>query len=74
MQCKICARPMNGDGDYCEYHQTSYDNIQEAFGAWKTALDIEWDAYLTRISDEDGLGKWAAEVVDYLMQQDGFSE
>ena len=74
MQCKICGRPINDDDGFCKYHQTSYDNVQEAFGVWRIALDIEWDEYLTRISEEDGLGKWAAEVVDYLMQQDGFSE
>lgn len=74
MQCKICGRPINDDGDFCKYHQTSYDNVQDAFAVWKTALDIEWKDYLTRISEEEGLGKWAAEVVDYLMQQDGFSK
>ena len=74
MQCKICSRSMSNDGDFCTYHQTSYDNIQEAFGVWKTALEIEWGDYLTRILDEEGLGKWAAEVVDYLMQQDDFSK
>ncbi|MHA1636720.1 MAG: hypothetical protein ACTSUO_02485 [Candidatus Thorarchaeota archaeon] len=65
---------MSNDDDFCAYHQTSYDNIQKAFGVWKIALDIEWEGYLARISDEEGLGKWAAEVVDYLMQQDDFSK
>ncbi len=74
MQCKICGRPINDGDDFCKYHQTSYDNVQKAFAAWKIALDIEWEDYLTRISGEEGLGKWAAEVVDYLMQQDGFSK
>ncbi len=74
MQCKICARPMSNDDDFCKYHQTSYNNIQKTFGAWETALNIEWDDYLIRISEEEGLGKWAAEVVDYLMQQDDFSK
>ncbi len=69
MQCKICGRPMNVEGDFCQYHQTSYENVQEAFGNWKIALDIEWEQYLLHLSEEEGLGIWAAEVVEYLTQQ-----
>jgi hypothetical protein len=73
MDCKICGRPTVDSDDFCKYHKKSYENILEAFESWKIALDIDWENYLTHISEEEGAGKWVVEVVDYLMQQDGSS-
>jgi hypothetical protein len=33
-------------------------------------MKIEWQEYLERLVEEETIGKWALEVVEYLTQQD----
>ena len=73
-QCDICGRTTDGGTSYCTYHKVAHDKVQEAFKVWEIALEITWDDYLTRIFDEDGMGKWAKEVVEHLMQQNDSSK
>ncbi len=72
--CDICGRAANDDTSYCTYHYVASDKVNEAFKVWENALEITWDDYLSRIFEEDGLGKWAKEVVKYLMQQNDSSK
>lgn len=73
-QCDICGRAADDSIGYCAYHKVAHDNVQEAFKVWEIALEITWDDYLTRIFEEDGLGKWAREVVEHIMQQNDSSK
>ncbi len=68
--CAICGRRSEKD-DLCAYHISALENVKIAFDEWRKALEIDWNTYLTRLLDEENIGKWAREVVEYLMQQDG---
>jgi len=74
IQCDICGRSADDRTGYCAYHKVAHDNVQDAFKIWENALEITWEDYLTRIFDEDGMGKWAKEVVEHLMQQNDSSK
>ncbi|MFW9955393.1 MAG: hypothetical protein ACFFD3_12640 [Candidatus Thorarchaeota archaeon] len=73
-ECAICGRHVVSKEGYCEYHSLALQNIHTAFESWNHALEIDWKMYLSRILDEESLGKFAREVVEHLMQQDGSSE
>lgn len=69
-ECPICGRELDDDAEFCQYHNEALENIKVAFDDWKRAMGIDWNAYLGRLIDEENIGKWAREVVEYLMQQD----
>ena len=70
-ECPICGRDVSGDGEFCRYHAEAQNNIKIAFDDWNHALEIDWSVYLEKLLDEEHIGKWAREVVEYLTQQDG---
>ncbi len=67
-ECIICGRDKTSS-DFCAYHNDAFQNLKNAFGIWKNALEIEWAEFITLIEEEEALGKWAREVVEYLMKQ-----
>jgi hypothetical protein len=73
-ECPICGRKTESDTQFCQYHDLANENITESFEDWNLAMEIQWDEYLLKLNEEESLGKFAREVVEYLMQQDGFSE
>ena len=73
-ECPICGRRIEPDTQFCYYHNLANENIIDSFEKWKIAMEIQWDSYLERLGEEETLGKFAREVVEYLMQQDGSSE
>ena len=67
--CVICGRTAIDDSEYCSYHNEGFMNLKNAFEVWKEAIDIEWEIFLLRIQEEETLGKWARDVVEYIMQE-----
>ncbi|MFW9920513.1 MAG: hypothetical protein ACFFED_12995 [Candidatus Thorarchaeota archaeon] len=68
--CPICGRKGASDSEFCAYHDEALTNIKVAFDDWERAMGINWDDYLRRLQDEEYIGKWAREVVEYAMRQD----
>jgi hypothetical protein len=68
--CPICGRLSVSEGEFCAYHSEAASNVRSAFEEWREAMDIEWKDYLEYLVDEEGIGKWAREVVQFLKQQD----
>lgn len=67
-RCRICARTRKEGSDYCTYHQTGFENLQEAFKRWRQACDIEWGSFLKEVSENPETGGWAKEVAESLMK------
>jgi hypothetical protein len=57
----------------CEYHLSALANIKQAFKDWSEALEIEWEEYLHRLEQVEGVGKWVIEVIEHLNSQDASS-
>ena len=70
-ECPVCQRNTIQGSEFCEYHDLASKNVKTTFENWKTALDIAWNAYLSQLLEEETLGKFAREFVEYLIQQDG---
>jgi len=73
-ECFICGRKVESDTEFCVYHIEALENVRIAFEQWKQAMDIQWKDYLEQLLEEENIGKWAREMVEYLMQQDDSSE
>ncbi|MFW9850684.1 MAG: hypothetical protein ACFFF4_16245 [Candidatus Thorarchaeota archaeon] len=73
-ECQICGRKCHAEREFCQYHQLANENITNSFEVWKSAMEISWNDYLARLCEEDNLGKFARDVVEFLMQPDGSSE
>ncbi|MDF1537820.1 MAG: hypothetical protein P1Q69_02840 [Candidatus Thorarchaeota archaeon] len=73
-ECPICKRKAVRDGSFCEYHELASDNVHSAFETWNVAIPIKWETYLLQLVDEENLGKFAREIVEYLIQQDDSSK
>ena len=56
--------------EFCQYHYTAHKKLQEGLDEWRNALDLDWDQYLLRVYEVEGLGLWIQEVIDYLMLQE----
>jgi hypothetical protein len=69
-KCVICGRKASKE-EFCDYHGTAHENVQKAYEHWKTALGVEWGEYLTLAYEEESTGRWAREVLEYLIQQNG---
>ena len=72
--CEICGRKEDTGTQFCHYHDLASENITKAFEKWQSAMKIQWGNYLVVLGEEENLGKFAREVVEFLMQQDGSSE
>ncbi|MHA2423200.1 MAG: hypothetical protein ACXAEF_00295 [Candidatus Thorarchaeota archaeon] len=73
-ECQICGRKIDSKKNFCVYHAQANENVIQSFEEWKSAMDIDWDHYLVKLSEEESIGKFAREVVEFLMQQDDSSE
>lgn len=72
--CEICGRKSDTGTKFCHYHELASENITKAFEKWQSAMKIQWDDYLVSLGEEEKLGKFAREVIEFLMQQDDSSE
>jgi len=73
-ECPICKRKVVSDGDFCEYHDLASSNVHNTFENWNVAMSVKWEDYLLQLVDEENLGKFARDIVEYLIQQDGSSK
>lgn len=55
---------------FCGYHQTALEKLKVGFDGWKNALDVDWEEYLLRVYEVEGLGLWIQELIDYIMLQE----
>ncbi len=72
--CEVCGRKADTGAQFCHYHELASENITKSFEKWQSAMDIQWGDYLVVLGEEENLGKFAREVVEFLMQQDDSSE
>ncbi|MHA1905811.1 MAG: hypothetical protein ACW98Y_00830 [Candidatus Thorarchaeota archaeon] len=72
--CQICGRKVDSEEQFCEYHAIANENIINSFEKWQSAMEIQWDVYLEKLDEEESLGRFAKEVVEFLMQRDDSSE
>lgn len=73
-ECQICGRKVDSETQFCQYHKLASANVTESFEKWRFAMgDIQWDEYLTKLSEEENLGRFARDVVEFLIQQDDSS-
>lgn len=56
--------------EFCIYHQAALQKLRDGLDGWRKALDLDWDKYLLRVYEVEGLGLWIQEVIDYLMLQE----
>lgn len=73
-ECPICKRKVVQGSEFCEYHGIASENVHNTFDSWTAAMKISWEDYLIRLMDEENLGKFARDVVEYLIQQDDSSK
>ena len=52
-------------------HLKAYERIVKEFGAWRKALKVSWLEYLSEIEKNSLTGKWAKEVANYLINNEG---
>ena len=69
-ECPICNRTKSSEKEFCSYHLIAYQKLEDGWDRWKKALDLDWDKYLLRVYEVEGLGLWIQEVIDYLMLQE----
>lgn len=67
MKCKACDRGADKSG-FCEFHARARQNITSAYDAWRKALGIGWQEYLSEIVKNPLTGEWAREVVEQLIK------
>ncbi|MEM2319435.1 MAG: hypothetical protein QXW82_02410 [Candidatus Bathyarchaeia archaeon] len=67
MRCKICSREAVKNG-YCDLHIEAYESVVKGYEAWKKALDISWEEYLSEIVKNPLTGEWAKEVAEHLIR------
>ena len=72
MKCGICGRDAKED-DLCRYHLEAMINLRAAYGGWKTATGLGWVEYLERLVHIEETGRWVVDVIEYVIQQGGFS-
>ncbi|MFX0097403.1 MAG: hypothetical protein ACFE7E_06550 [Candidatus Hodarchaeota archaeon] len=74
MSCPICGGASIGREGFCVDHKSTHKNLLAAFDDWRKALDITWEKYLKRISENDNAGIWAKEVAEYLSKNNKKSD
>lgn len=67
MKCKICNREAVKNG-YCDLHTEAHNSIVNKYEAWKRALGLSWEEYLSEIAKNPLTGEWAKEVAEYLIK------
>ena len=67
MKCAICNREACEKG-YCELHTKAYESIAKKYDLWRTALEISWKEYLSKVVKNSLTGEWAREVAEYLIK------
>lgn len=73
-ECQICGRKVDTGTQFCQYHKLANVNITDSFEKWRLAMEnIQWDEYLTKLSEEEDLGRFARDIVEFLIQQDDSS-
>ena len=64
MQCKLCRRGAEKDGELCRYHSEARDALKRAYGSWEEAYSgISWRDFLNRVKAHDETGQWIKEVI-----------
>lgn len=64
MQCKLCKRETEKDGDLCRYHSEARDALKRAYRNWEEAYSgITWREFLNRVKALDETGQWINEVI-----------
>jgi len=53
------------DSEYCQYHETAYENLLAGYQKWKRAQDITWIDYLNALIELKGTGMWVKEVATH---------
>ncbi|MCS7114017.1 MAG: hypothetical protein RMJ15_00215 [Nitrososphaerota archaeon] len=67
MKCKVCSREVVKNG-YCDLHAEAYKSVVNGYEAWKKALGISWEEYLSEIAKNPLTGEWAKEVAEHLIK------
>jgi hypothetical protein len=68
-ECPICGRKTSDDNRFCGYHQGALKKLEKGLEGWKKALDLDWENYLLRVYEVEGLGLWIQEMIDYIMSE-----
>jgi hypothetical protein len=66
-QCQLCDQRVAETG-YCKLHEKAYRNLIKKYKAWKKALDLSWEKYLTEVLNNPLTGTKAKEVAEALLR------
>jgi len=69
--CYICGQATEQvNGDLCLTHARGLDSVRQAYEAWAKAFgSIARAGFLKRVAKQQGTGKNAREIVEFLQQR-----
>ena len=66
VQCKLCRRNAEHDGELCRYHVSAMDALKKGYKLWSDAYSgISWRDYLNRVKALEDVGIWIKDVIDW---------
>jgi hypothetical protein len=65
MNCRVCGA--RAEGEFCEMHAESCENLQRNYEAWKKSMGLSWADYLREIQKNIYAGIWVKEVAQCLL-------
>ena len=68
-KCKLCKRTIEKKIEYCVYHEKALKNLKSSYDNWKKALNISWEDYLIKISEQETTGNWVKEVAKNMLKK-----
>jgi len=69
-KCLICQREAEYN-ELCNLHKKAYENIHTQYLDWKKAMNLSWEEYLNRLTENPYTGTWAKMLAKKLLESKG---